>query len=177
MSGHGAGEDLHVRTTSEPLDPEALGRRVRSDADGAVLVFVGTVRNHNDGRPVSGLRYECYREMAEKELGDIGREALSRWEVGRVAVEHRVGELAIGDAAVVVAVAAPHRRPCFEASRYVMEAVKRRAPIWKREAYADGTEGWVSGTRPEVEGRGLEGAGGGDRGERPTPAAETEGAT
>lgn len=150
MSGADGGDGVHVRVTSRALDPEALGRAVRSDGDGAVLVFVGTVRDHNDGRPVSGLQYECYREMAEGELADIAREAVARWEIGRIAVEHRVGKLEIGESAVVVAVAAPHRGPCYEASRFVMEAVKRRAPIWKREAYADGTEGWVQGARPEV---------------------------
>lgn len=177
MSGRSGGGRVHVRTSSEALDPEALRRSVRTDADGAVLVFVGTMRDHNDGRPVSGLAYECYREMAEKELAAIAREARSRWKVGRVAVEHRVGELELGEAAVVVAVAAPHRGPCYEASRYVMESLKRRAPIWKRETYADGTEDWVSGARPEPGGAGAEPTADEDRQSRPTPATGTEAAS
>lgn len=144
----GADAKCRARTTSDPLDPEALRRSVRTDADGAVVLFVGTVRDHSDGRRVTGLHYECYPEMADAELGKIAREAVSRWEVGRVVVEHRVGDLEIGEASVAVAVAAPHRAPCFEACSYVMEAIKERLPVWKREAYADGAETWVDGSRP-----------------------------
>lgn len=147
----GAGAKIRARTTSEPLDPEALRRSVRSDADGAVVLFVGTVRDHSDGRRVTGLHYECYPEMADAELGKIAREAVSRWKVGRVVVEHRVGDLEIGEASVAVAVAAPHRAPCFEACRFVMEAIKERLPVWKREAYADGAETWVDGSRPTAD--------------------------
>jgi molybdopterin synthase catalytic subunit len=162
----GASAKIRARTTSTPLDPEALRRRVRTDADGAVVLFVGTVRDHSDGRRVTGLHYECYPEMADAELGKIAREAVSRWEVGRVVVEHRVGDLEIGEASVAVAVAAPHRAPCFEACRYVMEAIKERLPVWKREAYADGAETWVEGSRPTAD---LEG--------EPAATSPTEGAT
>jgi molybdopterin synthase catalytic subunit len=128
------------------LDPAALLGEVLRSANGAGVVFVGTVRDVNDGRPVTGIEYSAYREMAERELGDLVREASERFGTPDVVVEHRIGSLDLGEASVVIAVAHPHRANAYEASRYVIEQLKQRVPIWKREHYADGTREWVEAT-------------------------------
>ncbi len=107
------------------------------------MVFAGRVRDRNEGRVVTALEYRAYRPMAERELARIVAEAEARWESIAVAVEHRVGALVVGDLAVVVAVAHPHRRAAFEACEYVVEQLKQRVPIWKREQYAEGPSAWV----------------------------------
>ena len=128
-----------------PLDPAALLARVGGATDGAVLLFLGTVRDHADGRSVSGMRYEAYAEMATEVLGAIAREAAERLGTDRVAVEHRVGELAIGEVSVAIAVSSPHRAQAYEASRYVIEEIKKRLPVWKQERYVEGDASWVKG--------------------------------
>lgn len=133
--------------TSQPIQPDALTAEVSSPARGAVATFVGLVRNHHGGRVVTRLGYEAYGPMAERECGRIVAEATAQWDVA-VALRHRLGELAVGDVAVAIAVGAPHRGPAFEACRYVIEELKRRVPIWKRESYADGSEAWVDPTAP-----------------------------
>lgn len=137
------------RITTEPLDPAALLSRVQSPSCGAALLFVGTVRDVADGRPVTGMTYEAYVDMAEPVLADITREAGERVPDGAVAVEHRIGALGLGEASVAIAVASAHRAPAYEASRYVIEQIKRRLPVWKHEHYADGPSQWVKGTTPE----------------------------
>ncbi|MDE3052581.1 MAG: molybdenum cofactor biosynthesis protein MoaE [Gemmatimonadota bacterium] len=125
------------------LDPAGLAAAVSAPDCGAVLLFVGAVRETNDGREVSGIEYTAYRPMAERELADIVREAEARFAGARVAAEHRVGALAVGEASVAIAVGHGHRGAAYDASRYVIEEVKRRLPVWKRERYADGTREWV----------------------------------
>lgn len=139
---------MHAAITRAPIDPGALLDRVRDTGHGAVLLFLGTVRDRNDGRPVTGLRYEVYEAMARAELEAIVREAVARAPGAAIAVEHRVGDLAVSEIAVAIAVAAPHRAEAYEASRYVIEEIKRRLPIWKDERYADGQRRWVEGERP-----------------------------
>lgn len=141
---------MSCRVTHEALDAAALLREVTSPADGAALLFWGVVRDHNDGRAVTGLVYEAYAPMAEATLREIVDEARQRWQVGRFAVVHRIGELAVGDASVGIAVASPHRAEAYEASRFVIEQIKARVPIWKREAYAEGTSEWLQGTVPQA---------------------------
>ncbi len=131
--------------TDAPIRLEALLREVEAPDCGAVATFLGVVRDHHQGRAVRDLEYTAYGPMAEAEGARIAGEAESRWPV-RVAVRHRTGRLAVGDAAVAVAVAGAHRAEAFEACRYVIEELKRRVPIWKRERYADGTEAWVDPT-------------------------------
>jgi molybdopterin synthase catalytic subunit len=131
-----------------PLDAAALLASVPTPADGAVLLFVGVVREENEGRAVTHLHYDAYREMAERTLEAIVAEARARWEVGEVRVAHRVGRLEVGEASVAIAVAAPHRDAAYQASRYVIEELKKRAPIWKREGYADGAAEWLPGADP-----------------------------
>ena len=137
-----------MRTTivSRPIDPAALLAEVARSANGATVLFVGTVREQNDGRAVLGIEYAAYGPMAERELAAIAREAGARFGTGDIVVEHRVGQLALGEASVAIAVAHPHRAPAYDASRYVIEQIKTRVPVWKREAYADGTREWVDPT-------------------------------
>ena len=124
------------------IDVGALVALVQSPERGGVACFLGTVRNHHHGREVVRLEYSAYGPMAEAECGRIVAEAGSRWDVV-VALRHRVGELDIGDTAVAIAAASAHRDEAFLACRYVIEEVKRRVPIWKREVYADGSVEWV----------------------------------
>ncbi len=132
----------------DPIDPAAVLARVGHDADGAAILFLGVVRDHADGRPVDGMRYDAYREMAEGVLGEIAREAAARLGTDRVAVVHRTGELAVGEVSVAIAVSSPHRAEAFDASRYVIEEIKKRLPVWKKEHYADGQAAWVEGEVP-----------------------------
>lgn len=139
------------RVTADPIDVAALLASVPSPSDGAVLLFVGVVRDENDGRSVASLEYEAYAEMAERKMREIADEARARWSVGDVALVHRVGRLEIGEASVAIAVASPHRAEAYEASRYLIEQLKRRVPVWKREGYVEGETRWVPGFTPAVE--------------------------
>src|SRR5437868_1701529 len=127
---------------------DAVGRsEIELDVEtGATVLFLGTVRDVNDGREVTGIEYTAYRSMAERELASIVEEAAALADSNDIAVEHRLGELAIGECSVAVAVGHPHRGRAFEAARYVIEEVKQRVPIWKREQYEDGTREWVRAT-------------------------------
>ena len=127
-----------------PIDAAALVAEVASVTNGATLLFLGTVRETNDGRDVSGMDYTAYRGMAERELADIVREASLRFETSDVVVEHRLGTLGLGDASVAIAVGHPHRGKAYDASRYIIEELKKRVPIWKLEHYVDGTREWVA---------------------------------
>lgn len=131
--------------TTQPIDPATLADGIASAECGAVVTFVGLVRDHHAGRSVVSLSYTAFDEMAEQVCAAIVAEARARWSA-QVAVAHRLGHLFVGDVAVAIAVAAPHRDAAFEACRWVIDAVKARAPIWKRERYADGTEAWVDPT-------------------------------
>jgi molybdopterin synthase catalytic subunit len=125
-----------------PIDLAAVERRVADPACGAVLLFLGTVRDHHAGRAVAGLTYSAYRTMAEKVLARIAAELEAAGERLRVAVVHRLGEVPVGEASVVIAVASPHRQAAYEASRTALERLKHEVPIWKREHYADGDVAW-----------------------------------
>jgi molybdopterin synthase catalytic subunit len=128
------------------IDPSALLDEVADHATGATLLFLGTVREVNDGRAVSGMEYSAYREMAERELADIVGETAVKFGSERIVVEHRIGTLTLGEASVAIAVAHPHRGAAYDASRYVIEQLKQRVPIWKLEHYVDGTREWVNAT-------------------------------
>jgi molybdopterin synthase catalytic subunit len=139
-----------IRTwiTDAPLEIAKVMAAVGTAADGAVLVFAGTVRNHNDGRLVTGMRYDAYAGMAARVLDEIAHEAAGRWDVSSLAAAHRTGELLTGDVSVAIAVSSPHRTEAFDAGRYVIEEIKRRLPVWKQERYADATERWLEGVTP-----------------------------
>ncbi len=130
------------------IDTNEVLSRIGSDQDGATLLFLGVVRDHADGRPVSGMRYDAYEEMATPVLLEIANEAADRTGSDRIAVVHRFGELSIGDVSVAIAVSTPHRAEAYDASRYVIEEIKKRLPVWKKEHYTDGGSEWVAGTVP-----------------------------
>jgi molybdopterin synthase catalytic subunit len=148
-----------IDVTTEPIEPDDVLGAVGGSEDGAALLFIGTVRDHNDGKAVEGLEYQAYPEMAVKELRVIVQEARSRFGVERVAVVHRIGRLDVGDIAVAVACSSPHRAETFDTGRYVMEEIKKRLPIWKKEGYLDGHADWVKGTQPPEPAARLEEAG------------------
>jgi molybdopterin synthase catalytic subunit len=129
-----------------PIDVIALVERISRDANGATVIFLGTVRDVNDGRGVLGIEYTAYRSMAERELATIVEEAAALSASTDLAVEHRIGELALGECSVAIAAAHPHRERAFEAARYIIEEIKQRVPIWKREQYVDGSREWVRAT-------------------------------
>jgi molybdopterin synthase catalytic subunit len=141
-----------VRTwiTTEPLDPAAVLAMVGAPNDGAVLLFLGTVRNQNEGRRVVGMRYDAYVAMAESVLAEIAAEAATRLGTDRIVVAHRIGTLRVGEVSVAIAVSSPHRAEAYEASRYVIEEIKKRLPVWKEEHYAEGDARWLEGQVPPV---------------------------
>jgi molybdopterin synthase catalytic subunit len=134
---------IAARLHREPIDPLALLRDVSEPRNGAIVLFLGVVRDVNDGRGVTGIEYSAYEAMAARELTDIAQEAAARFDVRDLAIEHRLGELELQEASVGIAVAHPHRAQAYEASRWLIEELKRRVPIWKREHYVDGTREWV----------------------------------
>ncbi len=134
----------------EPIDPAQVLSLIGADQDGATLLFLGVVRNHNDGRSVGGVRYESYEEMAAQVLSDIVEEASGAADTDRIAALHRIGELEVGEVSVAIAVSTPHRAEAYEASRYIIEEIKKRLPVWKKERYSDGAEEWVEGRAPDA---------------------------
>lgn len=134
---------IETRITTESLDDFRPFEDFGTQADGAVLIFQGRVRETNDGRAVSGLTYDSYREMAERELADICHRAADRFEVGSIFAAHRVGDLALTEVSVAIGVTAPHRDAGYAASRWIIEEIKERLPIWKHEHYEDGGSHWV----------------------------------
>ena len=128
--------------TEAPFEPAELLAAVRRDGDGGLALFVGVVRDHNEGKRVTRLEYSAYIPMAEKEMDRIAAGIEQAHPGARVAFRHRIGSLAIGDVAVAVAAAAPHRDEAFAACRAGIEALKARVPIWKKEFGPDGTS-WV----------------------------------
>jgi molybdopterin synthase catalytic subunit len=135
---------MHTAIVDGPIDFPALMTRISNHANGATVLFVGTVRDVNDGRGVTGMEYSAYRSMAERELADIAREAVAQFGSDDIAIEHRLGTLELGEASVAIAVAHPHRGAAYDASRFLIEQLKKRVPIWKLEHYVDGTREWVN---------------------------------
>ena len=136
---------MKTELRDSPLSIDEAVAHVSHPGAGGVCVFVGTVRDANDGRTVSRLEYQAYASMAQKELERIAREVEGHVAGSRVAALHRVGTLSVGELAVVCAASAPHRAEAFEACRTLIEGIKSRVPIWKREAGPDGVSwvGWV----------------------------------
>jgi len=130
------------RLTDAPIVIDELLTAVADPTAGAVVLFIGTTRDHNDGRSVERLEYEAYAGMAEKEIEQIAAAAKSRWEIARIAVVHRTGVVPIGMASVAIAVSAAHRGPAFEAARFTIDRLKEVVPIWKKEFFAGGAV-WI----------------------------------
>ncbi|EST53151.1 molybdopterin converting factor [Brevibacillus panacihumi W25] len=134
------GEEPLFSITTEPLSADKLIRLVSNPHAGAVLTFVGTVREFTHGQRTVYLSYEAYAPMAVEKMKQIAAEIDERWPGARVAMQHRIGDLQIEEIAVIVAVATPHRNESFEAGRYAIERLKQIVPIWKKEMWEDGSE-------------------------------------
>jgi molybdopterin synthase catalytic subunit len=132
--------------TDSEIDARALVRSVMRPEDGACVVFEGVVRNHHDGHAVDSIFYDAYRPMAEKEMDKVVRGVRSEFPAVAIAVVHRLGELGIGDASIVIVCTSPHRAEAYEASRAVIDRIKKTVPIWKKERGPAGEEwvGWQS---------------------------------
>lgn len=131
------------KITTEVITGAEVREAVTAPDAGAVVLFLGTVRNNTDGRPTKYLEYEAYPPMAKKKMAEIAEEIENKWGIRRVAMIHRVGRLEIGEVSVAVAVASPHRKDAFKACQYAMDRLKQIVPIWKREVWADGETEWV----------------------------------
>ena len=129
--------------TRRPIDAQALLDRVTTPAAGAVVLFLGTVREFTAGRRTTALDYEAYPEMAERKIAELVAEARSRWPLIEAAVVHRLGRLELAEASVAVAVSAPHRAAAFDAGRWLIDTLKEVVPVWKQEHWDDGTSEWV----------------------------------
>ena len=128
----------NIQLTEHPINVAEVIQSVESAEAGAVNVFIGTVRNQTDQRPVVRLEYEAYDTMALREMEKIAQAVLQRWPVKKIALHHRKGTLQIGEVAVIIAVATPHRQQGFEACQYAIDTLKKTVPIWKKEVFRDG---------------------------------------
>ena len=133
-----------IQLTREPLNRDALVEAVSHPGAGGLVVFEGVVRDNARGKQIRYLEYDAYPEMAEQQIRTIIAEAERRWGVERVAVAHRFGRLEIGEASVIIVVAAPHRAEAFDACRYIIDTLKTTVPIWKKEVASNGEE-WIEG--------------------------------
>lgn len=140
--GHSPGHIFAI--TRDPIDSQTLASSLKRPEDGAVVIFEGVVRNNTKGRFTSYLEYDCYQEMALKQMMRIGEEIARQFAIGHIGIVHRLGRLAIGEASVAVVATAPHRRAAFEAAMEGIDRLKREVPIWKKEVFSDGAE-WVEG--------------------------------
>lgn len=136
---------VRIEVVDRPLDPAGALKEVERSQAGAVAIFVGTVRDHSEARSgVTHLEYEAFEDRVEGVIRSIVDEACARWDILAGVVEHRVGRVDLGEPAVVVAVSSAHRTDAFEAARYLIDELKARAPLWKKEHWAGGGE-WVEG--------------------------------
>lgn len=139
-------EPLLVRLSAEPVSVDEALAFVGDPGAGGTCVFVGTVRDRSDAGEVTGLHYEAWDELATERLGEIGRELHEGWPLRRVAILHRTGDLAVGEASVVVACSAAHRAEAFAACRHGIERLKEEVPIWKKEGLVSGDARWIMGS-------------------------------
>jgi len=132
-----------IQLTHDAIDYTALTEAVRSHQAGAVVLFLGTVREMTDGRQTTALQYDAYPEMATAKMAELEAEAREKWPVVEVGIIHRLGHLELGEISVAVAVSSPHRPDAFEAGRHIIDRLKEIVPVWKKENYSDGTTEWV----------------------------------
>jgi molybdopterin synthase catalytic subunit len=132
-----------IDLVTQAIDSNAVLEHVSSPEAGAVVLFLGTTRQHTAGRETESLDYECYADMARAKLGELEVEARRRWPIVECAIVHRVGHLEIGEASVAVAVSTAHRQAAFEAGQWLIDTLKQVVPIWKQENWSDGTTQWV----------------------------------
>jgi molybdopterin synthase catalytic subunit len=136
--------EMMIAVGEEPLSAQDITNLVRRDAAGAIVTFEGTVRDHSGDHATEYLEYEAYETMVAKELEKIAAAAKEKWSLLQVAIHHRTGRVAVGEASVVIAVSAEHRAAAFDGCRFIIDELKVAAPIWKKEVGPDGSE-WVSG--------------------------------
>jgi molybdopterin synthase catalytic subunit len=136
-----------IAVINEPLDPQRLRLEAADPRAGAVVIFEGCTRNHHENQAVEQLAYEAFVPMALAEIEKLRNEAITRFGLLKCLIHHRIGEVPIGEAAVVVACASAHRREAFEAAAWIMDRIKEQVPIWKREHYREGGEAWVEGEK------------------------------
>jgi molybdopterin synthase catalytic subunit len=129
------------------IDIEMLLENVKDDAAGATVLFLGTIRNHNDGHAISGIYYEAYIKMAQETMAKIEAETIKRWNLKKFAAVHRIGNLKIGEVSVAIAVSSEHRAEAFEAGRYAIDRIKTEVPIWKKEMTGGKGGVWAEGTQ------------------------------
>jgi molybdopterin synthase catalytic subunit len=139
-------EPVLTRVSADPLSVEEALAFIADPSAGGTCVFIGTVRDRSEAGEVTGLHYEAWDDLATGRLGEIAQEMRDRWPLRRVAILHRTGDLAIGEASVVVACSAPHRAEAFEACRHGIERLKEDVPIWKKEQLVSGDARWVMGS-------------------------------
>lgn len=140
-----------INITHEPLNSELLTAKVQQNSNGAVITFLGTTRNFTNGRKIIRLEYEAYRPMADNKMEQIVNEIKERWFIENVAIAHRLGHVAVGETSLVVAIASPHRRQCFDACQYAVNRIKQMVPIWKKEIF-EGGEIWI-GSQEDLQGK------------------------
>ncbi len=133
------------RITSEPIDTASVLDSVGDPSVGGTVIFLGTIRNRNEGRNVEGLEYQVYRAMAEKRMKNLESAVKSKWRVKKVVMVHRYGKLKVGDVSVAVAVSSEHRAEAFEACRFAIDTIKKTLPLWKKERLKHGGEAWTKG--------------------------------
>lgn len=138
-----------IRIRRESLEIGTIADSVRDPASGAVAVFTGVVRNENEGRRVQKVRYEAYESMALRKLSEIADRLKEEFDLKKVALEHRIGDLQVGEVSLVLAVSSPHRSKAFEALRHGIDLVKAIVPIWKREFYLEGDDTWIDPGSPD----------------------------
>lgn len=131
-----------IKISDKPIDVQACIDAVQSERAGAIDVFIGTVRNHNNAKEVVRLEFETYDVMAVKKMEELASQAYNRWDIEKIVMIHRKGVLQIGDVAVVIAVSTPHRVASFEACQWLIDTLKTIVPIWKKEIYESGEE-WL----------------------------------
>ena len=132
-----------IALTDQPIDSAAVLAQVACRDAGAVVLFLGTTREHTSGRRTASLDYECYPAMAEKKLAELEAEARTQWPLTGCSIVHRLGRLELGEASIAIAVSSPHRQAAFEAGKWLIDTIKEVVPIWKRENWADGAAEWV----------------------------------
>ncbi len=142
-----------IKIVQEKIDTAEVLASVQSESCGANVLFVGTTRNLTDGQETKRLSYDCYSEMATKEIQKLCDQAFSKWPIERVSAVHRTGMVEVGEASIAIAVSSPHRQAAFAAAQWLIDTLKKQVPIWKQEHWADGTTEWIhpDGATPRME--------------------------
>lgn len=132
-----------IELVTSPIESDSLIEFVRGSDSGAVILFLGTVREFTKGRRTLWLDYDAYPEMALRQMREIAEEAISRWPISRLAIIHRLGRLELSETSIAIAISSPHRKEAYDASEHLIDELKERVPIWKKEHWDDGTQEWV----------------------------------